>query len=153
MAVQLGSAGLNVTDLDRSIEFYSAALGLSEIRRSSDPQRRWAHLGSGAIVLLTLWQQAGEEFSPRSAGLHHVSFEAPTLADLLAAESRLREQGIPLRGDTRAPGELSRSGQLFFLDPDGIRVEIFTDDPTAAGPSPLAQPACGFYEEASAGAP
>ncbi len=147
MGVRIGSTGLNVTDLDRSVTFYTRTLGLVEIRRSADGGRRWAHLGAGKDVLLTLWQQAHGAFTRSAVGLHHLSFEVGTGKELSALEDRLRHLNVALRGDQGAVGELSRSGQIFFRDPDGIRVELFTDDPAADGPSPLGAPACGFYEE------
>ncbi|MFD4789737.1 VOC family protein [Streptomyces sp. NPDC058459] len=146
-AISTGSAGLNVTDLDRSIAFYERALRFEVIRRSSDPARPYALLGQESAVLLTLWQQTSERFAPDRAGLHHLSFEVPTVEALGETEAALRTAGIAIRDDPGAPGQAAATGQLFFLDPDGIRLEVYTDDPRAQSPA-SGLPRCGFYDSA-----
>ncbi len=136
MAVRIGSTGLNITYLDRSVTFYTRTLGLVEMRRSADGKPRWAHLGTGEDVLLTLWQQAEGAFTRSPVRLHHLFFEVGTGEEPSALEDRFRQLNVPPRGDRGAVAELSRSGQIFFHDPDGIRVELFTDDPAATAPHP-----------------
>ncbi|MFD6624410.1 VOC family protein [Streptomyces diastaticus] len=149
--IMTGSAGLNVTDLTRSIDFYTTALGFEVVRRSPEGAEPWAHLGLGTAVLLTLWQQALHGFEGADAGLHHLSFEVASLDELAALEGRVRAAGVRLREDAQGLAKPSDSGQFFFHDPDGIRLELYTEQP-APKPAPAGPlPACGFYDELPAG--
>jgi catechol-2,3-dioxygenase len=141
--VRTGSAGLNVTDLARSMSFYEQALGFETIRRSSDLGRPWTHLGYGGTVLLTLWQQSTAGFRTDRAGLHHLSFEVADVSALHEVENRLRAVGVPIRDDTGVPGAAAETGQIFFVDPDGIRLEVYAD---SGPPVDWSTPLCGFYE-------
>jgi lactoylglutathione lyase len=50
-----GHVGINVTSLDRSRVFYSEVFGLQPIGGSDEPARRYAFLGDGGRLVLTLW--------------------------------------------------------------------------------------------------
>ncbi|MEV4118508.1 VOC family protein [Micromonospora sp. NPDC049645] len=145
VAIRTGSAGLNVSDIRRSTAFYQRALNLEVIRASVDPDRPWVHLGQDGEVLLTLWQQSDESFARRRAGLHHLSFEVADLPGLAEVETALRAAGVVIRAGSAAPGGAAASGQIFFHDPDGIRLEVFArQGPPVDWTLP---PACGFYDE------
>ena len=148
--VGLGSCGLNVTDLARSVDFYSATLGVEEVRSGVVGNSGYALLGHGGTVLLTLWEQAGSPAAHATAGMHHLSFEAPSLEALRLVRDRLVAHGVALREDV-VTGDSPLTGQLFFEDPDGIRIEVYTEDPRCRWPDAeyAGQPAprCGFYEE------
>jgi lactoylglutathione lyase len=142
-----GHIGLSVTDLDRSIAFYQEVLDLEVIQRSADDSRRFAFLGAGGRLFLTLWQQSETAFDPRRAGLHHLAFQVPTLEAVQAAEAKLRARGVIPRYDGVVPHrEGADSAALFFEDPDGIRLEIYSPTGAAglAAPVPGA-PSCGFF--------
>src|SRR5713101_4725922 len=98
-----GHVGLSVTDLDRSLAFYQDVLELEVIQSSAEAGRRFAFLGASGRLFLTLWQQSIEEFEPRRAGLHHLSFQVPTLEAVQAAEGKLRARGITPRYDGIVP--------------------------------------------------
>src|SRR4051795_6931022 len=76
-----GHIGLSVTDLDRSLAFYQDVLNLDVLQRSEAPGR-FAFLGAGGRLFLTLWQQSGAGYEPRHAGLHHLAFQVPTLEEV-----------------------------------------------------------------------
>lgn len=142
-----GHIGLSVTDLDRSLAFYQDVLELEVIQVSTDPGRRFAFLGAGGRLLLTLWEQSAAAFDPGTAGLHHVAFQVPTLEAVEAAEAKLRGRGVMPRYDGVVPHrEGGDSAALFFSDPDGIRLEIYSPTGAAglAAPVPGA-PSCGFF--------
>lgn len=143
----VGHVGLNVTDLERSRRFYEAALGFDTLGQSEAEGRRFAFLGAGGDVVLTLWQQSEGSFDAGRPGLHHLAFRVPTIADVERAQARLRELGARFLHDgVVAHREGAASGGVFFADPDGVRVEIFA--PVGADtlpPPPTDGPACGFF--------
>ncbi len=142
-----GHAGLSVTDLDRSLAFYREILELEVIQVSADAGRRFAFLGAGGRLFLTLWEQSADAFEPRRAGLHHLAFQVPTLDAVQAAEARLRARDVVPRYDGVVPHrEGGESAALFFTDPDGIRLEIYSPTGAAGLAAPVAgAPSCGFF--------
>ena len=142
-----GHIGLSVTDLGRSTAFYQDILGLELIQRSDAPGRDFAFLGAGGRLFLTLWQQSAVGFEPVHAGLHHLAFEVPTFDIVQAAESKLRARGITPKYQGVVPHrEGAESAALFFTDPDGIRLEIYSPTGAAGLPAPVAgAPSCGFF--------
>ncbi|ARF79423.1 VOC family protein [Kitasatospora aureofaciens] len=147
--LQTGHVGLNVTDLNRSIDFYRTVLGLQLTHEGTDPERRYAMLGRDGRLVITLWQQSTGAFSTGTPGLHHLSFEVESLGEVRATENLLRELGAEFAYDGVVPhGEGSASGGIFFSDPDGIRLEIYTRagvDETPAEAPTTGAPTCGFF--------
>jgi len=146
MPTTTGHIGINVTSLDRSQQFYSDVFNLTRIGGSDDSGRRFAFLGDGERLVLTLWEQGHARFNPRSSGLHHLSFEVPSMDDVRAAEERLRARGATFAYDGIVPhAEGAPSGGIFFEDPDGTRLEIYAKD-GASGAAPVTgAPTCGFF--------
>ena len=142
-----GHIGLNVSRLDRSVEFYRAIFGFDLLRRSDGAGRAFAFLGSDGAVVLTLWQQSDGAFAADRPGLHHLAFKVASLDEVKAAEARVRAQGATVHHDgIVAHAEGADSGGLFFVDPDGIRLEIFAPSGVAGAPAPHTDgPTCGFF--------
>ncbi|MEU1288478.1 VOC family protein [Kitasatospora sp. NPDC005856] len=147
--LQTGHVGLNVTDLARSLDFYRTVFGLEVTAEGTDPERRYALLGRDGRLVVTLWQQSEGTFATTGPGLHHLSFEVESLEEVRATERLLRELGAGFAYDGVVPhSEGSASGGIFFTDPDGIRLEVYTrggvDGTEAAAPHTDA-PTCGFF--------
>ena len=142
-----GHIGLNVSNLGRSKEFYQQVFGFELLAESSQPGREYAFLKQGDQVVLTLWQQSGGRFAPDRPGLHHLSFQVSSVDEVWEAEKRLREMGAVIHHHGVVPhAEGAESGGLFFEDPDGIRLEIFTAAGVTEGVAPHgAAPTCGFF--------
>jgi lactoylglutathione lyase len=137
-----GHVGLNVADLERSIAFYSRVFGWSVSGRGDG----YAFLSDDSRLVVTLWEQSAGEFSPRTPGLHHLSFEVGSVDDVQAVEARVREAGTRLHHDGIVPhAEGATSGGLFFEDPDGIRLEVFTGADVHGTAPAGAAPTCGFF--------
>lgn len=145
--VQTGHVGLNVTDLSRSVRFYSSIFGLEVLKESGDAGRRFAFLGAGQKTVLTLWEQSEGRFNAGAPGLHHLSFRVEDIDAVKEVERKVREAGARLIYDGVVPhAEGADSGGLFFEDPDGTRLEVFTPTGAAGTQAPVAgAPSCGFF--------
>lgn len=142
-----GHVGLNVSDLDRSKKFYQDVFGFQIVGESRAKDREYAFLGNGQELLLTLWEQSKGRFEVDRPGLHHLSFQVDTIEQVQEVEQRLRAMNAHFLHDGIVPhAEGMQSGGVFFEDPDGTRLEIYS--PTGAGrhsaPVPDA-PSCGFF--------
>ena len=139
-ATSPGHVGLAVRELGRSIAFYCEAFALTLMGEGQSHGIRYAFLGDGARVTVTLWEQ------PMPPGLHHLAFETASADDLREAEARLARlgatmtyEGIVLHGDG------ATSGGLYFTDPDGLRLEIYAAS-GVTGQAPVGgAPTCGFF--------
>ena len=142
-----GHIGLNVSDLDRSVDFYRRAFGFERLAASTDEDRRWAFLGANGKLVLTLWQQSNGTFSTETPGLHHLSFQVDTVEQVRSIEALLRELEVSFAHDgVVAHGEGVASGGIFFTDPDGIRLEVYAPTGAESAPAPsAAAPTCGFF--------
>lgn len=142
-----GHVGISVVDIDRSTSWYQEVFGLDVIGSAGEGDHRYAFLGADGTLVLTLWQQATAAFDPSAAGLHHLSFEVPAVDDVRAAERRLHELGAAFAYDGVVPhGEGADSGGIFFHDPDGTRLEIYTRSGAGESSAPSVDgPTCGFF--------
>lgn len=144
-----GHIGLNVTDLTRSQAFYQNVFGFAVVAASEVDGKPFALLGQDGALVVTLWQQSPAEtaFAGNRPGLHHLSFQVDSLTAVQAAEARLKSLNIPLLYDgIVAHREGASSAALFFTDPDGIRLEIFSPTGGENQPAPAdGAPACGFF--------
>ena len=144
---ETGHIGLNVNDLARSKEFYREVFGFELRGESTDEERKYAMLAHNGKLVLTLWQQSASGFSRETAGLHHLSFQAKSVAQVKEIESKLRALGAKLIYDGIVlHSEGAKSGGIFFEDPDGIRLEIFTSEGLEEYSAPQkGASACGFF--------
>ncbi|MGC0331986.1 lactoylglutathione lyase [Streptomyces sp. SAI-170] len=145
--LRTGHIGLNVTDLDRSLAFYRDVLGFTVLGEGKEESRRFAFLGDGEKLLVTLWQQADEPFDGGRAGLHHLAFEAESIDRVREYETALKEYGVAFAYEgVVAHREGSASGGIFFHDPDGTRLEISVPTGAEEAPAPVeSAPTCGFF--------
>ncbi|MFE3027063.1 VOC family protein [Nocardia tengchongensis] len=142
-----GHIGLNVTDLDRSVSFYRRALGFEQLGAGGEGAQRFAFLGRDGQLQVTLWQQSDGEFSAKTPGLHHLSFQVDTIEQVRAVETALKGLDVAFAHDgVVAHGEGAASGGIFFIDPDGIRLEVYAPSGAEHAPAPSgAAPTCGFF--------
>ncbi|MDQ0760851.1 VOC family protein [Streptomyces canus] len=147
MTLRSGHIGLNVTDLDRSLAFYRDVLGFTPLAEGKEEGRRYAFLGDGENLVLTLWQQAGQPYAAERAGLHHLALEADTIEKVREYEEALRAYGVDFAYEgVVAHREGTGSGGIFFHDPDGTRLEISVPSGAEEAPAPSGTaPTCGFF--------
>jgi len=144
---QTGHVGLNVSDLARASRFYQDVFAFQVTSESTEPGRAFAFLSDGSALVLTLWQQSEGRFGADNPGLHHLSFMVPTIEEVHAAESRARAAGAHFFHDGVVPhAEGTQSGGIFFADPDGIRLEVFSPTGAEGKTAPTSgAPTCGFF--------
>lgn len=121
--------GLNVTDLQTSIKWYSKVLGFSletEFEKDGFRRARLRHPRSGIALSLTRHERgSGEPFSELRTGMDHVAFAVPGQDDLAALKRRLEELGVEhsdIKPQPRKPGERAL---ITLRDPDNIQLEVF----------------------------
>jgi catechol 2,3-dioxygenase-like lactoylglutathione lyase family enzyme len=116
---------LTVSDIDRSLPFYTDVLGFQFLMPTDAPGLRrvlLAHPGSG--LMLALSQHAngsGDAFDETRTGLDHVSFAVADRDELVAWEERLRAAGVsfsPIQ-------DVFYGNVLVVRDPDNIQLELF----------------------------
>ena len=142
-----GHIGLNVSNLENARKFYCAVFGLETAAISTEPGREYALLSQDGDIVLTLWRQSDGKFSGSTPGLHHLAFRAQSLADVEASQERVvAAGGRILHGGIVPHREGASSGGIFFEDPDGIRLEVFTASGVEGREAPVeGAPTCGFF--------
>ena len=146
-SIKTGHIGLNVSDLQRSKHFYQQVFGFEVLGESREVGRQFVFLGQDGTPVLTLWQQSAGRFATHQVGLHHLAFQVSTIDAVRALEERLHALGTPFLYDGIVPhAEGADSGGVFFEDPDGIRLEIYSPSGTHGLAAPTADaPSCGFF--------
>jgi catechol 2,3-dioxygenase-like lactoylglutathione lyase family enzyme len=120
---------VTVTDIERSVPWYSELLGLEKLMEEQHPD------GGGYAIVLGKpdWSMCiglhvhdtneSERFSEARTGLDHVGFLVSSRAELDAWESRLTEFGVehsPINDETEG------LAVLVFRDPDNIQLEFMS---------------------------
>ncbi len=138
LVVHLRYSGVRVTDLDRSVGFYTRVLGLREVSRGDLSQ-----YGRGTWVLLQdptshqrlelNWYPKGSQFDVpfvTGEGLDHIGFylgPVPAAALVRAYQRLLRNGGGPTSVTPASTG----GWVAYVTDPDGNWIEIFRDQTPA----------------------
>jgi catechol 2,3-dioxygenase len=135
---RVGRVRLAVSDLERSVEFYSRVIGLEELSRGvSDAGHPMARLGSPeGRALLILEEVPGvrpvgdrARDGGKRLGLYHTAFLLPSQVDLALFVAHLRRLGVGFAG-----GEHFVSEAIYLVDPDGLEVEVYADRPREQWP-------------------
>ena len=99
---RLGHVVLQVTDLDRSLLFYTQVLGFKVTEIDSE------ELQQGGFAFLRCYTDhhsialVGTDIGrSRHAELHHIAFEVGSLDEVFAVRARLREQGATITFEGR----------------------------------------------------
>jgi len=123
----IGRVQLRVSDLERSLTFYTTVLGLDVLSRDAGR----ATLGVDGRALVVLSASAGAGPRPRrTTGIYHFAILVRSRVDLGHALARVLAARWPLQGAS----DHGVSEALYLSDPDGIGIEIYRDRPRAAWP-------------------
>lgn len=124
--VRVGHVHLRVSDMERSIRFYSDVLGFAVTQRYG---RQAAFLSAGGYhhhIGLNTWQSAGGRPAPASStGLFHVAFVYPNRTELAIALKRVIDAGVSLEG----AADHGVSEAVYLHDPDRNGIELYWDRP------------------------
>jgi glyoxylase I family protein len=119
---------VTVTDLERSVPWYSELLGLTKLMEEPHPD------GNGYTVVLGKpdWSMCvglhthptneHERFSESRTGLDHIGFMVSGRAELDAWESSLAERGV----EHSPVNDQGGYAVLVFRDPDNIQLEFMS---------------------------
>jgi len=125
----LGAVSLTVSDLDRSVAWYQASLGL----RVHTHEGTTATLGDGEFVVLELVEDPQARPAERHAGLYHYALLYPSREELARAAIRLSVTQTPIEGASD-----HRTHEAIYLpDPDGNGIELAADRPKGEWPADL----------------
>jgi catechol 2,3-dioxygenase len=116
-----GPIALTVSDLARSVDYYTERLGL----RLHAREGRLARLGVGQDDLLLLHEHPGAQRRVGTTGLYHFALLLPSRVELSRALRQLIESRTQLQG---ASDHLV-SEAIYLADPDGNGIEIYRDRP------------------------
>jgi catechol 2,3-dioxygenase len=124
-ATQVGFVSLTVADLNRSLRFYTGALGVAVLQQDAAT----AILGAAVAPLLLLTAQPGARPWPTAGvtGLYHFAILMPTRADLGRWLRRWLELGYAVPGQ----GDHLVSEALYLRDPDKHGIEVYRTHPGA----------------------
>jgi catechol 2,3-dioxygenase len=121
---KIGHVVLNVSDLDRSVRFYTQVLGFeisdlypNEMMPGGMVFMRFNPDHHGVALVGSMPGQ-----SP-NIELNHMAFEVASLDEVIRARDHLRKHGVPIdfEGRRRAGVQIA----VEFRDPDGHRLEIY----------------------------
>ena len=125
---------LTVTDLERSLDFYTSLLGFTVAVESPPPDdpaaaETFKILFGGVVMIrgnllmgLRPMAPAGDRFDPDRVGLDHLSFGVASRDDLDQAVRALDERGVIHGEITTLPS--FGIDVLPFEDPDGVQLEL-----------------------------
>ncbi len=122
-SLRIASVRLDVSDLDRSVDFYERTLGLGLIAREPDSALLGADAQSAALELHAIADAT--PVSPHSTGLFHVAWLHPSRAALADTVRRIVARRWPIDGAS----DHGVSEALYLSDPDGLGIEIYADRP------------------------
>ena len=123
---RLAHTMIRVTDLKKSLDFYTRMLGMQILRSTDYPDGRFTNtfVGYGpeasypAVELTHNWDQ--DQPYDMGGGWGHLAVEVP---DVYETCQQLEKEGVKI---TRAPGPMKHGTRniAFIEDPDGYKIEL-----------------------------
>jgi glyoxylase I family protein len=119
---------VTVTDLDRSVRWYSDVLGLVELMKEEHPNDSGYAIVLGkpdwsmCVGVHTHPTNESEAFAESRTGLDHVSFGVADRGELDKWQARFAELGV----DQSPINDRQGYAVLVFRDPDNIQLELIS---------------------------
>lgn len=127
----IGHVHLKVSDLKRSIQFYTEVLGFEVTTRFGPGAAFLSAGGYHHHIGLNTWESAGgRPPAPGTTGLYHFAVLVPSRHELAVVLKRLQEHGWPVDG----AADHGVSESLYLRDPDDNGIEIYRDRPKSEWP-------------------
>jgi len=124
--VSIGHIHLKVSDLERSILFYTEVLGFEVTTRMGDNAAFLSAGGYHHHIGLNTWEsQGGHAPLPKNTGLYHFAILMPDRKEFAATIRRLVDHDWPIDG----AADHGVSEAIYLRDPDDNGVEIYVDRP------------------------
>lgn len=128
---RIGHVHLKVSDLERSVKFYTEALGMEVMTRYGRQAAFLSYDGYHHHLGLNTWESLGSAPAPRrSPGLYHFAILYPTREALAQAVVGVLKSGAQLDG---ASDHLV-SQAIYLSDPDDNGIELYWDRPQEEWP-------------------
>ena len=129
---RIGHVHLQVTDLERALQFYQGLLGFEVIMLAGGQAAFLSAGGYHHHIGLNTWHSQGGCPAQREgvAGLYHAAIVYEMRAELAGIVKRLIQAGYPLRGAS----DHGVSEAIYLDDPDGNGLELYWDRPRAEWP-------------------
>ena len=123
----IGGVTLQVSNLQRSVQYYADVLGMAVLDRKGDVAR--LGVGSTGKQLAVLREKPGIAPAPRAGrfGLFHFAVRLPDRPSLGRFAAHLLGSGV-------RPGMADHavSEALYLTDPDGLGIEVYADRPRSS---------------------
>ena len=118
--------GLYVKDIDLMQSFYSSVLGMVVTDRGAIRGRELVFMTRNINEHHQLVLASGRNTAHDARHINQISFQTPTLNDLRSYKAFLAE-----REDIPEVHQVNHgmAWSLYFLDPEGNRIELFTNSP------------------------
>ena len=116
---------LRVTNLDRSVDFYTRLMGMQELRRRDVPDGKYTlvFLGYGpeeSHTALELTYNYGVDKYDMGTQFGHLAISFP---DVAAICETLRKEGVKITREA-GPVKFGTTVIAFIEDPDGYKIEL-----------------------------
>ena len=141
---KIGHVVLKVTDLERSVDFYTKVLGfrISDVYPESMMPGRMVFMRCNydhhGLALV-----GDAPHKSKNIEMHHMAFEVNTIDEVFKAREHLKANNVPIQFEGRRRAGIQVAVE--FLDPDGHWLEIFWGL-DQIGPHDLARPPSEWVE-------
>jgi catechol 2,3-dioxygenase-like lactoylglutathione lyase family enzyme len=121
--IGLNHVGISVTDMDKTIEFYTKTMGFPETFRLNDPtgKPQVVYLQAGRNTWVELLAAATTQLPP---GVHHFALQVENMA---AAKETFKARGANVDAGTNVIS--TKAIMSGMNDPNGVRIELFEYPP------------------------
>lgn len=133
-AARIGYVTLNVSDIQRSLDFYQSILGFRKLREPSTNKVMLSSNGISSssshpylLELIQVDQAESNSVTLKMAGLYHFAILLPERKNLADMLLYLNEKQDKVHFDGLADHLVSES--IYIRDPDFIGIEIYSDRP------------------------
>ena len=128
---RIGHVHLKVSNIKRSLDFYSGLLGFEIVTTYGDQAVFISAGGYHHHIGLNTWHSKDAPAAKKEGvGLYHTAILYPTRKDLATIYERLKAANYPMTGAS----DHGVSEALYLNDPDGNGVELYWDRPKEAWP-------------------